>query len=306
MPTRINQRRNRFRESSSGPRKRQAVGLIGLGLMGTAMAERALAADCDVVGFDLLEVRQTALAKLGGTPVDSVSEVARRAKVLVFAVMTTAQVDESILAMGNALRRGSLIVDTTTGSPTAMMELARQLAARRVGYIDACVAGNSEQLRAGDVIVLAGGAKSHVAKASGFLSLFAKNVIQCGPVGSGARMKLVVNLALGLHRAVLAEALEFAAAIDVDRDRALEALMLGPAHSRVMETKGRKMIDRDFRPQAKLAQHLKDVQLIIAMAKEVGAQTPLTEVHQTLLARLVDAGHAELDNCAIIDAFRTK
>src|SRR6185436_1237882 len=91
------------------------------------------------------------------------------------------------------------------------------------------------------------------------LATLAGKIFHVGPAGSGARMKLVVNLVLGLHRAVLAEGLGLAEAYGLDLDRTLEVLRSGAAASRVMDAKGRKMIERDYRPQAKLAQHLKDV-----------------------------------------------
>lgn len=281
------------------------LGLIGLGLMGSALAERARSAGFDVIGFDLDGARCAALEQSGVAVVDSAAAVADQAATIVFAVLTTDQVAASIESMGDHLRAGAIVVDTTTGLPDAMTALATRLSARAIEYVDACVAGNSEQVRQRDVVVLAGGTTKSLERIRPLLSAFARQIIHVGPVGRGAQMKLVVNLALGLHRAVLAEALEFAHALGLERAKALEALQAGPAQSRVMDIKGAKMIARDYRPQAKLVQHLKDVVQIKAAARAADAVVPLTTLHMELLERLVEGGWGAADNCAIIEAFRS-
>jgi 3-hydroxyisobutyrate dehydrogenase-like beta-hydroxyacid dehydrogenase len=115
-------------------------------------------------------------------------------------------------------------------------------------------------------------------------------------------MKLVVNLALGLNRAVLAETLAFAHASEVSPAVALEVLKAGAAYSRVMDDKGQKMLDHDFTVEAKLSQHLKDVRLILAAAAG-HSKTPLSQVHRQLLESLEAAGYGDVDNSAIIMAY---
>ena len=116
-------------------------------------------------------------------------------------------------------------------------------------------------------------------------------------------MKLVVNLVLGLNRAALAEGLALARWCDLDLGQCLRVLQAGAAYSRVMDTKGRKMIEQDFRPEARLSQHLKDVRLILALAEQVGARTPLSQLHRELLERAEAAGWGQDDNSAVIRLF---
>jgi 3-hydroxyisobutyrate dehydrogenase-like beta-hydroxyacid dehydrogenase len=119
-------------------------------------------------------------------------------------------------------------------------------------------------------------------------------------------MKLVVNLVLGLNRAVLAEGLSLAAACGIDLAGALAVLQATPARSNIMEAKGPKMVSGDFSPVARLAQHLKDVRLIRALAERHGAATPLSDVHEDLLQRAVELGLGEADNSAIIRVFSSR
>jgi 3-hydroxyisobutyrate dehydrogenase-like beta-hydroxyacid dehydrogenase len=137
------------------------------------------------------------------------------------------------------------------------------------------------------------------------LQIFGSTVFHTGPAGTGTRMKLAMNLVLGLQRAVLAEGLEFARSSGIDPQLALEVLKAGPAYSRAMDTKGPKMLSGNFEPEARLAQHWKDVRLIQKSALANGASLPLTEVHETLLRAASDAGWGAEDNSAIIKVFRT-
>ena len=118
-------------------------------------------------------------------------------------------------------------------------------------------------------------------------------------------MKLVTNLVLGLNRAALAEGLAFAESLGLDASRALTVLGESMAYSRVMDTKGAKMVQGNFTPQAKLSQHLKDVRLILEAAGGAGAELPLSQAHRLLLEAAEAAGLGELDNSAIIRAIKT-
>jgi 3-hydroxyisobutyrate dehydrogenase-like beta-hydroxyacid dehydrogenase len=113
-------------------------------------------------------------------------------------------------------------------------------------------------------------------------------------------MKLVTNLVLGLNRAALAEGLAFAQALGLEGAATLEVMRRSMAYSRIMDTKGEKMVLRDFAPQAKLSQHLKDVRLMMEAAE---LTLPLTWAHRALLEKAVALGYGELDNSAVICAY---
>lgn len=282
------------------------IGIVGLGLLGSALAERALNGGFSVVGFDIRRNRRQMLKRLGGRPAESLREIALCCRQIVFSLPTTSIVESVVRELGKDLQPGVLVIDTTTGDPAVTVSVGRRLSSRRVGYVDATIAGSSAQARAGDVIVLAGGGVRNVKACERFFACFARQVFHVGPVGAGAQMKLVVNLALGLNRAVLAEALEFARNIGVRPELALEILKAGPSFSRVMDSKGKKMIARDFSTEAKLSQHLKDVRLILALGERTGAELPLSELHARLLSELEAAGLGDFDNSAIIRAFKRR
>jgi 3-hydroxyisobutyrate dehydrogenase-like beta-hydroxyacid dehydrogenase len=280
----------------------QTVGVIGLGLLGGALAERFLRAGMRVIGFDPQPECMRSFAGAGGEPARDAAGVAAETEVIVLSLPDSSVVDSVVREVGSGLR-GKLVIDTTTGDPESTEELGGRLAQIGVRYLDATIAGSSRQVRDGDVVVMAGGDADVYRASESLFRHFARHWYHVGPCGSGARMKLVVNLVLGLNRAVLAEALSFARRIGFDLSIVLDVLKSGPAFSRVMDTKGPKMIAGDFTPEARLSQHLKDVRLIREQGQRSGALLPLTTVHEMLLVRAEGLGLGHADNCGVIKAF---
>lgn len=269
------------------------IGIIGVGLLGSAIAARLSAAGYGVLGFDLIAERRIGAG--------SAQEVADRCRTIILC-LPTSEIGAQVIA-GINVAAGTSIVDSTTGEPEAMAALGVKLAKESIDYLDATVLGSSRVVRNGTAVVMAGGRRPVFDAAAPLFKTFASRAFYLGSYGAGARMKLVVNLALGLHRAVLAETLAFARACEVSPTDALEVLKAGAAYSRVMDDKGQKMLDHDFSVEARLSQHLKDVRLILAAAGAKRAKAPLSLVHRQLLESLEAAGYGEVDNSAIIMAY---
>jgi 3-hydroxyisobutyrate dehydrogenase-like beta-hydroxyacid dehydrogenase len=280
----------------------EAVGVIGLGLMGSALAERLFAGGRRVVGYDLRDAARDKLGALGGEPRASVGEVFASARVVILS-LPDSDVVRAVTDEAGASVRGARIIDTTTGDPDATAGLGQRLSDRGAQYLDATLTGSSEVARSGELGVTAGGPAEVFRQTEPLFRLFAKDWFHVGPWGSGARAKLVVNLVLGLNRAALAEGLAFSRRCGLDASAMLEVLRAGSAYSRVMDAKGRKMIDADFTPEARLAQHRKDVRLIVASAERSGAAVPFSRLHERVLADLVARGLGDADNSAVIRAF---
>lgn len=277
------------------------IGLIGVGLVGTALAERLLDSGFQVLGFDPDGNALTRLKEAGGDAADSARAVTAQCQRVVLSLPHSGIVAQVIEEIELA---GKLIIDTSTGDPDTTVTIGDTVAKRGARYLDATIGGSSQQMRERDVIVLCGGAADAFAECLPIFDTFAKRTFYLGPVGSGSRMKLVLNLVLGLNRAVLAEGLGYAAASGIDMSKALEVLKAGPAYSRAMDIKGEKMIRGDFSLQARLSQHLKDVRLILETGAHSGATLPLSSAHRQLLEELESAGFGGVDNSAIIRAFR--
>jgi 3-hydroxyisobutyrate dehydrogenase-like beta-hydroxyacid dehydrogenase len=267
-----------------------SIGLIGVGLLGQALAEAMYESGFAVMGWD----REPARCR-GAESIADVFENCSR----ILLCLPTYENSRAVLAEA-PLRPGHMIADISTGSPDDAEALATALAAQGVLYADATVSGSSAQALRHELLVMAGGDASVIETFRDVFATFASNVMHVGPAGSGAKMKLVTNLVLGLNRAALAEGLAFASSLGLDGTAALDVMRRSMAYSRIMDTKGEKMVQRDFTTQAKLSQHLKDVLLMI---KASDLALPLTEAHRALLEKAVALGLGDLDNSAIIRTY---
>lgn len=279
----------------------QVVGMIGLGLMGTALTERLLEHGYRVTVWNRSREKADALvthgAKWSDNPLANCDRV-------IISLYTTEVVEAVLSQLDAGLRAGQIILDTTTGEPEQTAALGARLAARGVQYLDAPISGSSEQTRRGEATVIVGGDRATFDACADLWRVMGAKTFHVGACGSAAKMKLITNLVLGLNRAALAEGLAFAEAIGVSPAAALKVMIGSNAYSKAMDVKGRKLVERDFTVQAKLSQHLKDVRLMLEAAAAVGQELPLTETHRRLMEEAESAGLGELDNSAIIEVLR--
>ena len=294
---------NTERRTPNTDSRGRPIGLIGLGLLGSGLAKRLLGAGFEVSGYDLDAGRRDHHRRIGGRVARDAAEIVSSTRRVVLSLPTTDVVEKVLEEVRSELQPGQVIVDTTTGEPRRTAGLGSDLAGRGVDYLDATVSGSSEHARRGEVVVMVGGAKVVFDACQDIFASFARRSFHVGPWGSGATMKLVSNLVLGLNRAALAEGLAFAAAVGLEKNAALEILQASLAYSRIMDSKGAKMVEEDFTPQARLSQHLKDVRLMLEAAADTGITLPLTAAHRGLLEAAEAAGCGDLDNSAIIRAY---
>jgi len=278
----------------------QNVGMIGLGLMGTALTERLIEAGYTVWVHNRTREKAEPLLARGARWADNPLAICDR---VLISLYTTDTVEEVLGRLMDGLRPGQILIDTTTGAPEQTARLGARLAERGVQYLDAPISGSSEQTRRGEATAIVGGPRQAFEACRDLLDCCVRETIFAGPCGSGAKMKLVSNLVLGLNRAALAEGIVFAQTLGLGLEAALQVLMNSMAYSRIMDTKGRKMIEGDFRTQARLTQHLKDLRLILEAATVAGQPLPLTDVHRQLLEAAEAAGFGDADNSAVIRAY---
>lgn len=283
------------------PSEKEIIGLIGLGLMGTALTERLLEHGYRVAVWNRTRDKADALLALGAEWSDNPLTVCQR---VIISLYTTEVVEAMLAELDAGLHAGQIILDTTTGEPAQTAALGERLTARGVRYLDAPISGSSEQTRRGEATVIVGGERAAFDACADLWRVMGKKVFHVGACGSAAKLKLISNLVLGLNRAALAEGLAFAEAIGVAPAAALEVMAGSMAYSRAMDVKGRKMIERDFTVQARLSQHLKDVRLMLQAAADAGLSLPLTDTHRRLMEQAEAAGLGDQDNSAIIEVLR--
>ena len=288
---------------------KESIGLVGIGLVGTALAENLLTAGFRVVGYDILPGKREHLEELGGRAADGPADVAWQCRRILLSLMTTEIVCGVVEGPGGLLDAGpppTHVIDTTTGDPDATVALAARLAERGVAYLDATLSGSSQMVRERRGVFMVGGDPAAFDACRDLLDAVGNKAFHVGPAGCGAKAKLASNLILGLNRAALAEGLVFAETLGLELAPFLELLKQTPAYSVMMDAKGEKMLTGDFTPQSRVAQHHKDVALILEYAAKHGQELPLSQAHLELLAKAIDAGDGDLDTAAIIREIRRR
>jgi 3-hydroxyisobutyrate dehydrogenase-like beta-hydroxyacid dehydrogenase len=287
-----------------------AVGLLGIGLMGSALARRLLHAGYQVIGFDVDRGKCAELKKLGGSAVGSVAEVARRCPLYLIAVMTVGQV-EDVVEGKDGLLAGSaspsrIALCTSTCEPGRIAALAERAAARGLAFIDAPVSGTSQQVLNGDGFGLIAGDEKAIERAKPVLDVVYPRRRFVGVAGSATKTKLAINHILGLNRVALAEGLVFAESLGLNLHDFLAAARESAAYSQIMDVKGAKMIARDFSPVGKISQHLKDVKTMLGEAARRGQGLPFLELLSEVLEACERHGDSERDNSITIEEIRRR
>jgi putative dehydrogenase len=290
---------------------RNPIGLVGVGLMGTAFAHRLREAGLPVVGIDLDPARLEQLAAIGGEKAASIAEVVRRCATIIVVVFSADQAEtvlDEIAAVkpAEADARGRTVVLSITCDPERTIALAQRAATAGLRFIEAPVSGTSDQVLHGDGVGLIGGEVPADAKLTAMFDALMPRRFHVGKVGDGAKAKLAVNLILNLNRLALAEGLVLAERMGLDVTTFFDIARGSAAYSQVMDTKGGKMVTRDFTPHGRAAQALKDVRLMLAQAARVGQQLPGCEVAASLLESCVRHGEGEKDSTVIVEDIRRR
>ena len=286
------------------------LGLIGLGLIGTALARRLIAGGFAVTGYDVTSEARARLADCGGTPVDTIAEIARTCPRVLIAVFNTDQVETVIEGPGGLLsvapeqRQTRQVINFSTCDPDRMVALAQRAEACGLGFLETPLSGASDQVARGEAVCLVGGSRAALDETLDIIRVVCGKHYFMGAVGNGGKAKLATNLILGLNRAALAEGLVYAERLGLPLDTFFEEVRNSAAYSAVMDSKGEKMVTRDFKTLGKIVQSAKDFGLILKSAEAAGQRLPFASVYADMMAGCIAAGEGDWDNSAIIENIR--
>jgi len=281
------------------------IGIVGLGLLGSAVAARLRGGGHDVVGHDVVAEKARALEALGGQAAPSAEAVARAAEAVCVVLPSLAAVEDVVLGprgLAVAGHAGQTIIQMSTISPTLTERLAREVGAKGLAFLDCPISGTSGMVARGDGIIFVGGEQRVFDRWRPVLESVLPRAIYVGRPGQAMTLKLVANLLVALNSAAAAEALLMARLAGLDLELVLDVLTRSAATSRMLEVRGPLMARQEFPPQMKLDLFMKDLHLIQEAARGVGAPLPLTDVAERLYAAALDAGHAGEDLAVVITA----
>jgi 3-hydroxyisobutyrate dehydrogenase-like beta-hydroxyacid dehydrogenase len=281
------------------------VGVIGLGNMGSAFAERLLAEGHQVVGSDLVDERLSELQRLGGRPVGSAAEVAAAAESIVLSLPSA----EALAAVAGALAQATLaervIVETSTLSVEAKRSAHVLLAAGGATLLDASVSGTPGSVRAGELALYASGDRAAFDRVRPALEGFARSVRFVGEFGNAMRLKMICNLLVVIHDAASAEAMALGIGAGFDPELVYDVVCESIGSSRIWEQRAKMMVEEDYRPgSATFTLAVKDGALIDEFTRETGTFSPMFQLGRQLHAAGLGFGLGDLDGAALLQLYR--
>ena len=279
------------------------VGVVGLGLLGSAVSARLRGAGHAVVGHDIVPACVERLVAIGGVAAPSAARVAGASDVVCTVLPSLAAVEAAILGpdgVVSAARPGQTICQMSTISPALTERLARETAARGLAFLDCPISGTSGMVATGHGVIFVGGERAVYERCRPVLESILPSAVHVGAAGQAMLLKLVANLLVALNSASVAEALTMARRGGLDPQMVVDVLRTGAATSRMLDVRGPMMARGEFPAQMKLDLFMKDLHLIQEAAGTVGAPLPLTDVAERLYAAAQTAGHGADDRAVVI------
>jgi 3-hydroxyisobutyrate dehydrogenase-like beta-hydroxyacid dehydrogenase len=273
---------------------------IGLGAIGTPMALNLLRAGYGLTVHNRTPSRCAALEAAGAALLLCVSDDTAAEAVLLGGPDPAVRTEAAVAG----LRPGSLVIDCSTIGPATSRRLAAALAERQIRYIDAPVTGGTEGAKAGTLSVLVGGDAHDLERARPLLEVIGSRITHFGPVGSGQEAKAVNQVLVAGSYAAVAEALQLAERLGLDRHQVVEALKGGAAGSWALEHRSAQMINDHYPLGFKLALHRKDLGIALEAAAAQQLELPVTEQVAAIEDALLASGHGDLDVSALARWFR--
>jgi 3-hydroxyisobutyrate dehydrogenase-like beta-hydroxyacid dehydrogenase len=285
------------------------IGLVGLGIMGTAYTHNLLKAGFGVTGFDIEPARRKAIEEVGGLPTESAAEVAAHSDVVLIALPSVSALEEAIEGEDGLVRGGhsNLIVVEMSTFPLKAKKRARD-ALRSVGVtmLDAPVSGTGLQAEAAEIVIYASGDTTALDKVRPVLDAVAKVTFDLGSFGNGSKMKFVANLLVSVHNLATAEAFVMGMKGGLDPQQILDVVSAGVGSSRIFEIRGPMMVEDAYPPAAKLEMFIKDIAVIGDFGRDLGVPTPLLDASLPWYEEAVEQELGDLDAAALARLLEAK
>jgi L-threonate 2-dehydrogenase len=277
-----------------------AVGVIGLGIMGSAMSANLVKAGFEVMGADPVASARTSLRRAGGTPCESAAEVARRCGRIVLSLPSEAALDAVVAELLAAGVRDRILAETST-LPEAAKERARAaLAANAIELLDCPLSGTGAQARTRDLAVYASGDAAAIAAFAPVFDGFARVRYDVGAFGNGIRMKLVANLLVAIHNLSTAEAILLGQRSGLDPAQVVRVVADGAGGSRMFQVRGPVMVQRTWdEATMKVSTWQKDMRLIQEALQRTDTPAPLFSASLPVYNAAMALGHGDADTAAV-------
>ena len=284
------------------------VGVLGLGIMGSAMSSNLIHAGFEVIGYDPIEEQVARLESLGGKGVGNPREVAEQCQAVITSLPTVEalrQVTEGNQGLAHASGEGFIVIECSTFPLVAKEEARSVLEQTGTVMLDCPLSGTGAQAQKRDIVILASGDEAACKRCEPVFQAIGRATYYLGAFGAGSKMKFVANLLVAIHNVSAAEAFVMGMKSGLDPETMYRVITDGAGSSRMLEVRGPMMVTGEYSPATmKLGLFQKDIAIIREFAREMGSPTPLLDVSAEIYDQANARGWQDLDTgavCAVLE-----
>jgi len=276
------------------------IGFIGIGLMGLPMSKNLVKAGYNLTVFNRSKNKAEPLKEFGAKISNTLKDAVDGSDIVITMLTDDTAVDE---VMNNddftkSLKSGSIVIDMSSVKPTTATKHGNNLKLKNINYLDAPVSGGTIGAEEASLAIMVGGEQNIFDDAFDILKKMG-NPTLVGPIGSGQVSKLANQIIVGLTIGAVAEAVTLCEKAGADPNKMIKALSGGWADSKVLQTHGKRMINKDFTPKGRTSVHLKDMNNILECANNYNTHLPISNLVKEMYKSLVENGHGETDHSSL-------
>ena len=276
------------------------IGFIGIGLMGLPMSKNIVKAGYNLTVFNRSKNKAEPLKEFGAKISNTLKDAVDGSDIVITMLTDDTAVDEVMnnLDFLNNLKPGAIVIDMSSVKPTTATKHGNNLKLKNINYLDAPVSGGTIGAEEASLAIMVGGEQNIFDDAFDILKKMG-NPTLVGPIGSGQVSKLANQIIVGLTIGAVAEAITLCEKAGADPNKMIKALSGGWADSKVLQTHGKRMINKDFTPKGRTSVHLKDMNNILECANNYNTHLPISNLVKEMYKSLVENGHGETDHSSL-------
>jgi len=276
------------------------IGFIGIGLMGLPMSKNILKAGYSLKAFNRSQNKAEVLKEFGAEITTSIDDVVKDSDIVITMLTDDTAINE-IMDSPNFLenlKSNATVIDMSSVKPTTATKYGNNFKSKNIKYLDAPVSGGTIGAEEASLAIMVGGEQDVFNEVLDLLKSMG-NPTLVGPVGSGQVSKLANQIIVGLTIGAVAEAITLCEKAGANPDKMIKALSGGWADSKILQTHGKRMIDKDFTPKGRTSVHLKDMNNILECANSHNTHLPISNLVKEMYKTLVENGHGEKDHSSL-------
>jgi len=283
----------------------QNISFIGIGLMGFSMAKNLLKSGFNLRAYNTSQDKADRLKEFGAEISLSVKDVVTNADVVITMLTDDAAVEKVMSSdeFISNIKEGATVIDMSSVNPVLTIKYSKKLKEKKINYLDAPVSGGTIGAEEATLAIMVGGDEETFKNCYELLKKMG-NPTLVGPVSSGQISKLANQIIVGVTIGAVAEAITLCEKSGTNPNKMIEALSGGWADSKILQTHGKRMIDKDFTPKGKTTTQLKDMTNIVDAGKAVETHLPISSLIKEMYKDLVADGQGNTDHSSLYNAIK--